>query len=50
VEAGQGVCIVEAMKLFNQIKSEKKCRIVAFLVKHGDHVAKGQPLARIEFV
>jgi oxaloacetate decarboxylase alpha subunit len=50
VEAGQGVCIVEAMKLFNQIKSEKKCRLVAFLVKHGDHVAKGQPLARIELL
>lgn len=50
VEAGQGVCIVEAMKLFNQIKAVKKCKLVAFLVNHGDHVTKGQPLARIEFV
>jgi oxaloacetate decarboxylase alpha subunit len=50
VDAGQGVCIVEAMKLFNQIKAEKKCRIIAFVVNHGDHVTKGQPLARVEFV
>jgi oxaloacetate decarboxylase alpha subunit len=49
VDAGAAVCIVEAMKLFNQIKAEKRCKIVAFLVKHGDAVTKGQPVAKIEF-
>ena len=50
VKAGDPVCIVEAMKLFNQIKAEKACRIVKFLAKHGDHVAKGQPMASIEWL
>ena len=48
VKAGEAVCIVEAMKLFNQIKADKACKIVKFLVNHGDHVAKGQPLVAIE--
>jgi oxaloacetate decarboxylase alpha subunit len=48
VKAGEAVCIVEAMKLFNQIKADKACKVVRFLVQHGDHVAKGQPMATIE--
>jgi len=48
--AGAPVCIVEAMKLMNPIKAEKKCRIIAFLAKHGDAVSKGQALARIEWL
>ena len=40
--------MVEAMKLFNQIKAPKKCKVVKFLVSHGDGVEKGQPLAAIE--
>ncbi|MEI6210770.1 MAG: pyruvate carboxylase subunit B [bacterium] len=47
VKAGDAVCIVEAMKLFNQIKADKACKIVKFLVNHGDHVKKGQPMATI---
>lgn len=47
---GSPVCIVEAMKLFNQIKVPKKCRIVSFLVEHGAAVTKGQPLASIELL
>jgi acetyl-CoA carboxylase biotin carboxyl carrier protein len=50
VKAGEAVCIVEAMKLFNQIKAEKPCKIVAFLAKHGEAVKKGQPLAAIEWL
>jgi oxaloacetate decarboxylase alpha subunit len=50
VKAGEAVCIVEAMKLFNQIKAEKACKIVRFLVNHGDHVKKGQPMAAIELL
>ena len=47
-KVGDAVCIVEAMKLFNQIKADKACKIVKFLVNHGDHVAKGQPMVAIE--
>lgn len=50
VEAGEPVCIVEAMKLMNPIKATKRCKIVAFLVNHGDAVTKGQPLAQIEWL
>ncbi len=48
VEQDEPVCIVEAMKLFNQIKTPFKCKIRSFLVKHGDTVNKGQPLISIE--
>lgn len=48
VAKGDPVCIVEAMKLFNQIKAPSKCKIVRFLVEHGDPVEKDQPLAEIE--
>ena len=48
VKANQPICMVEAMKLFNQIKAPKKCKVVKFLVSHGDGVEKGQPLAAIE--
>ena len=37
------------MKLFNQIKCERACRLVKFLVKHGETVQKGQPIAAVEF-
>lgn len=47
VKAGDAICIVEAMKLFNQIKADKPCTIVKFLVSHGDHVKKGQPMVSI---
>jgi oxaloacetate decarboxylase (Na+ extruding) subunit alpha len=42
------VCIVEAMKLFNQIKVPRDCKIVKFLANHGDAVTKGQPLVEID--
>jgi len=44
------VCIVEAMKLFNQIKVPQACKVVKFLVNHGDTVTKGQPLVAIELL
>ncbi len=50
VKPGDAVCVVEAMKLFNQIKASKACRIVQFLVQHGDHVTKGQPLATVAWL
>jgi len=48
VEAGGKVCIVEAMKLFNEIVAPVKCRIVAMLVEDGKLVEKDQPLIAIE--
>ena len=48
VAAGVPVCVVEAMKLFNEIKTPYKCKIVEVLSKDGDKVAKDQPLMRIE--
>ncbi len=48
VNAGDTVCVVEAMKLFNQIKTPSKCKIVRFLVDDGQRVQKDQPLVAIE--
>jgi acetyl-CoA carboxylase biotin carboxyl carrier protein len=42
------VCIVEAMKVFNEIPAECAGRIVAALVQNGDPVEFGQPLFRVE--
>ncbi len=48
IKAGDVVCIVEAMKLFNQIKAPCACRIVGILAKHGEAVVKGQALIAYE--
>lgn len=42
------ICIIEAMKVFNQIPAEKSGRVVEMLVENGDAVEFGQPLFRIE--
>jgi acetyl-CoA carboxylase biotin carboxyl carrier protein len=42
------VCIVEAMKVFNEIPAECAGRIVAVLAQNGDPVEFGQPLFRVE--
>jgi acetyl-CoA carboxylase biotin carboxyl carrier protein len=48
VAAGQTLCIVEAMKLMNEIQAEKKCRILEILVQDGESVEYGQPLLIVE--
>ena len=48
VSQGTVLCIVEAMKLFNEINAPAKCKIVKFLVKDGQAVEKGQPLIGID--
>ena len=48
VEEGQVVCIIEAMKLMNEIKSDVKGKIVETLVNNGDPVEFGQPLFALE--
>ena len=48
VEVGQVVCIVEAMKLMNEIKSEVKGRITEALIENAEPVEFGQPLFVVE--
>jgi acetyl-CoA carboxylase biotin carboxyl carrier protein len=48
VKVGQTLCIVEAMKMMNQIESDKAGKVTAILVKNGDPVEFGQPLFVIE--
>jgi oxaloacetate decarboxylase alpha subunit len=48
VNAGDKVCIVEAMKLFNPISAAVKCKIVKILPSEGQAVEKDQPLIGIE--
>ena len=48
VEAGKVLCIVEAMKLMNEIESDASGEIVAVLAKPGQPVEYGQPLFAIK--
>ena len=48
VEIGQVVCIVEAMKLMNEIKSEVKGKVVEILVENAQSVEFGQILFVVE--
>ncbi|HEY4645318.1 MAG TPA: acetyl-CoA carboxylase biotin carboxyl carrier protein [Steroidobacteraceae bacterium] len=48
VKIGQTLCVIEAMKMMNQIESDKEGRITAILVKNGEPVEFGQPLFVIE--
>jgi len=48
IKVGQILCIIEAMKMMNQIESDKAGRITAILAKNGDPVEFGQPLFIIE--
>jgi acetyl-CoA carboxylase biotin carboxyl carrier protein len=47
VTVGQVICIVEAMKLLNEIESEAAGQIVKVLVSNGQPVEYGQPLFKI---
>lgn len=48
IQPGQVVCIIEAMKLFNEIQSEIGGRIVRILVEDGQPVEYDQPLFEVE--
>ncbi|MGE5807709.1 MAG: acetyl-CoA carboxylase biotin carboxyl carrier protein [Nitrospirota bacterium] len=48
VKKGQVLCIIEAMKLMNEIESEQAGKIVQILVENGQPVEYGQPLFVIE--
>ncbi len=46
--AGDTLCILEAMKLFNEIQSPVKCKILKILVENGTKIDKGQPMMAIQ--
>ena len=48
IEAGKPVCIIEAMKLFNEIESEVKGKIVKVLVNDATPVEYDQPLFLVD--
>lgn len=48
VHADSIVCLIEAMKIFNEIKAETSGTIEAILAKNGQAVEFGQPLFRIK--
>jgi acetyl-CoA carboxylase biotin carboxyl carrier protein len=48
IKVGQILCIIEAMKMMNQIESDKTGRVTAILAKNGEPVEFGQPLFIIE--
>ncbi|MBU1852892.1 MAG: acetyl-CoA carboxylase biotin carboxyl carrier protein [Candidatus Omnitrophica bacterium] len=48
VDVGQAVCIIEAMKLMNEIKSEVKGKIVEVLVENATPVEYGQELFMVD--
>ena len=47
VRKGQVVCIVEAMKLMNEIEAEADGKVVEILTRNGEHVEYGQSLFRL---
>ncbi|RKD33910.1 acetyl-CoA carboxylase biotin carboxyl carrier protein [Thermohalobacter berrensis] len=47
VKEGQTLCIIEAMKIMNEIESEASGEIVEILVKNEEAVEYGQPLMKI---
>jgi len=48
LEVGQVICIIEAMKLMNEIKSEIRGKIVEILVENTEPVEFGQPMFLVE--
>ena len=47
IDKGQVLCIVEAMKLMNEIEADVSGKVVAILVEDGSPVEYGQPLFKI---
>jgi acetyl-CoA carboxylase biotin carboxyl carrier protein len=48
IEVGQVICIIEAMKLMNEIKAEVKGKLLELLVDNAEPVEFGQPMFLIE--
>jgi len=50
IEAGQLLCSIEAMKVFNDVRAERAGRVAAVLIASGTEVEAGQPLMTLEQV
>ena len=48
IKVGQVLCVIEAMKMMNQIETDKAGRITSIMARNGDPVEFGQPLFVIE--
>jgi acetyl-CoA carboxylase biotin carboxyl carrier protein len=48
VKPGDTLCVIEAMKMMNQIESDKAGKVTAIMATNGDPVEFGQPLFVIE--
>src|SRR6201996_1968750 len=48
IKGGQVLCIIEAMKMMNQIESDKAGKITSIMARNGDPVEFGQPLFVVE--
>ena len=48
VAVGDTLCIIEAMKMMNQIESERAGKVIAVFAKNGEPVEFGQPLFAVE--
>ncbi|NES86449.1 MAG: acetyl-CoA carboxylase biotin carboxyl carrier protein, partial [Moorea sp. SIO2B7] len=48
ISAGQTVCIIEAMKLMNEIEAEVTGQVMEILVTNGEPIEYGQALMRIK--
>lgn len=48
MQAGQVVCIVEAMKVFNEIKAEVSGSVLSIVATNGQLVQKGEVLIRVQ--
>ncbi len=48
VKADTVVCLIEAMKVFNEIKAEQSGTVAEVLVENGDAVEFGQPMFRLK--
>jgi acetyl-CoA carboxylase biotin carboxyl carrier protein len=48
IKVGQVLCIIEAMKMMNQIESDKAGRVTSVMARNGDPVEFGQPLFVVE--
>jgi acetyl-CoA carboxylase biotin carboxyl carrier protein len=48
VKGGQALCIIEAMKIMNEVESEYTGKVIAILVDNGQPVEYGEPLFHLE--
>jgi acetyl-CoA carboxylase biotin carboxyl carrier protein len=48
VKVGQVLCVIEAMKMMNQIEADKAGKLTSIMARNGDPVEFGQPLFVIE--